>query len=291
MELSTKYQKCGKIRSANTSLWLFMMIFFSYGCIASKIPSEGIDQYTYHKSYHYGDNQLTIELSNPLYAPLRIWVFNADSTLQKMFNEVNPIELKARQDTALVFSELSEFDDAIRFSSRLGSLSKEIKPLLLDFPFPKGKEYQILQGNNTNYTHNTDWSRYAIDFNLSVNDTITSATNGYVVGLVDEYEFGGEGEQWQPFANFITVYEPESGVFIQYVHLVKNGSLVSQGDRVVTGQPIALSGNTGQSSTPHLHLNCLIPEYSQQGLRSIPFQFKGGIRSTDLKAGDAVSHE
>jgi len=38
-----------------------------------------------------------------------------------------------------------------------------------------------------------------------------------------------------------------------YFHLKRNGVLAQVGDEVSTGQVIALSGNTGQSSAPHLH--------------------------------------
>jgi len=266
----------------------YLFISFLYSCKTTKLPAETYNQYTYHRSFEYLDHRLTVELKNPLHAPLRVWIFNSNKDLQAIFNEINPIELAARKDTSLVFNDIAEFDNNLNFSSRLGSLSKKIKPLKLEFPFPKGREYRVLQGNNTNFTHNTDWSRYAIDFDLKTNDTIASASKGYVVGVVDRYEFGGEGEEWKPYANYITIYEPDAGIFLQYVHLVKNGSLVTVGDKVETGQPIALSGNTGQSNMEHLHLNCLIPENSENGLRSIPIEFVGGIFGEDLKAGDVV---
>jgi murein DD-endopeptidase MepM/ murein hydrolase activator NlpD len=109
-----------------------------------------------------------------------------------------------------------------------------------------------------------------------------------VVGVVDNYKFGGEGSQWEPFANYITVYEPSSGIFIQYVHIVKNGSMVRVGDKIEAGQPIARSGNTGQSTIEHLHFNVLVPENSENGLRSVPAKFVGGVSGKNLKKGDIV---
>ncbi|SDD36830.1 Murein DD-endopeptidase MepM and murein hydrolase activator NlpD, contain LysM domain [Algoriphagus faecimaris] len=284
---SNAWLSCYKFSFFSSGLVLALL---SYSCKTVKIPTERHQQYSYGASYSYSENELIVELKNPLYAPLRVWIFYPEQDKQEIFNEINPVELDAGQDTVLLFKNISDFDQEMTFSSRLGSLTKEIEGLIVDFPFPTNKEYSVIQGNDTDYTHDTDWSRYAVDFDMSEGDTITSASNGYVVGVIEEYQFGGIGELWKPFSNYITIYEPESGVFIQYVHLMKNGSLVEVGDQVKVGQAIALSGNTGQSNRPHLHFNCLIPENSEQGLRSVPVVFKGGIQSMDLKAGDRVSH-
>ena len=127
-----------------------------------------------------------------------------------------------------------------------------------------------------------------MDFDLKTNDTICSATDGFIVGVVDKYKDSGKGSEWKPYANYLTIYEPNSGVFTQYVHLVENGSLVKIGDKVYRGQKIALSGNTGQSTEEHLHFSCLIPVNSKDGLKSIPIEFIGGIKGINLKKGDEL---
>lgn len=268
-----------------TSIFIFI---FLIGCKTSKLPSEKYNQYEYQKSFIHEGDLLKIELKNPLHCPLRIWIFNDNDSLQNRLSEFNPIELDSRSDTIIILNEINHFDNKLNFASRLGSLSKEIKAIKMDFPFPENKEYEILQGNNTNFTHNRDYNRYAIDFNLKTNDTISSATAGYVVGIVDKYEFGGTDPKWKPFSNFITIYDPDSGIFCQYAHLIKDGSLVKMGDKVEIGQPIALSGNTGHSTIEHLHFNCLIPADNNDGLKSIPIEFINGQKSIDLKKGDIV---
>lgn len=272
-----------------TKVLLGIIIAFCISnCSTAQLPAETYDQYEYETSVRHLNDQLIIDINNPLFAPLRVWIFHDSSSPQERFSSGNPVEVEARSDTTLIFDNITEFSQNIRFSSRLGSLRKEIKPVKLKFPFPDDKQYRVLQGNNTNFTHNTDWSRYAIDFDLNTNDIITSASDGYVVGVIDNYEFGGEGPEWKSYANYITVYEPESGMFIQYVHLVKNGSMVQIGDKIEAGQPIARSGNTGQSTVEHLHFNVLVPENSENGLRSVPIMFEGSIDGTQLKEGDVV---
>src|SRR5207253_2765353 len=49
------------------------------------------------------------------------------------------------------------------------------------------------------------------------------------------------------------VIEHADGTFGVYWHLSQNGVMVNLGDHVVRGQTLALSGNTGSSSAPHLH--------------------------------------
>jgi murein DD-endopeptidase MepM/ murein hydrolase activator NlpD len=264
------------------------LTFLLIGCKTTSLPTVKYSQYLYEKAYTFRNDTLKIELKNPLHSPLRIWFFSQDEELQKKFNAVTPITLNPQSNSVLTFVHNKEIDGQIRYASLLGDISKKIDSIELDLPFPKNKKYTIIQENNTNFTHNTDWSRYALDFNLKTNDTICSATDGYVVGIVDQYKFFGTGAAWQPFANFITIYEPDSGIFTQYVHLVQNGSLVKIGDEIKRGQAIALSGNTGKSTREHLHFNCLIPVNSEDGLKSVPITFVGGIKGINLKKGDVL---
>jgi hypothetical protein len=265
-----------------------MLILIISACTSVKTPLENYAQYEYGKTVSYGDQELHISLTNPLHCPLRVWIFDESGTLQSEFDKRNPILLQARSDTVLTLENLPRFENQLRFSSRLGDPSRPVKETQVALPFPQGKSYKIIQGNNTQYTHNSDMSRYAIDFDLKIRDTIWAATDGYVVGVVDRYRHGGKGDQWKPFGNFITLYDPDSGLFTQYVHLVYKGSLVKVGDKVRCGQPIALSGKTGQTDVEHLHFNTLIPVNSENGLESIPVEFIEGYSSQALKRGDMV---
>jgi murein DD-endopeptidase MepM/ murein hydrolase activator NlpD len=268
-------------------LILIILTNFS-GCQSSKLPSVKYSQYNYHKSYTLIDDELKIELGNPLNSPLRIWIQSTDKDLQSRFTNINPIELNALTDTIIFIPNKNKTSSKLTFASRLGSTSKKLKKTKLELPFIAGKEYKIIQGNDTKYTHNTDWSRFAVDFDLKENDTICAATNGFVVGVIDKYKFGGKEDKWKPFGNYITIYDPNSGFFTQYVHLTQNGSLVKIGQKIKSGQPIALSGKTGQTDIEHLHFNCLIPVNNNDGLKSVPFEFFEGYNSKDLKRNDQI---
>jgi len=148
-------------------------------------------------------------------------------------------------------------------------------------PFPKNRSYKIIQGYNGSHSHNTDYSRYAIDFSLKINDTVCSAADGYVVGVIKDYKLGGTTEDWIDYSNYITIYHPKSGLFTQYVHLIKNGSFVKVGDTVTKGQPIGLSGMTGYTTVPHLHFNVLKPD-KKEGLISTDIEFEEGYKGTEL---------
>ena len=122
-------------------------------------------------------------------------------------------------------------------------------------PYPYGRTYSIMQGYNGSYSHNNKGARYALDFALPVGDTVCAAADGYVVGVIEDYEKGAGNSKWKNYANFINLYHPDKNVYTQYVHLRQNGSLVEVGDSVLAGQAIGISGATGWTSKPHLHFN------------------------------------
>ncbi|NVJ86675.1 MAG: M23 family metallopeptidase [Algoriphagus sp.] len=240
------------------------------------------------KSHTMNGDSLTIKLDNPLMCPIRIWLSSDHPTIKPMVDPLSPILLEEKKDTTLVFSDLKGFKDDISYHIVMGDPEKEIVQLPIELPFPKNKTYKIIQGNNSNYTHNSDFSQYAIDFNLKVKDTVTSVSDGYVVGVIDQYRHGGKEEKWRPFGNFITIYNPDSGLFFQYVHLTHQGSFVQVGDQIKIGQPIGLAGMTGQTDVAHLHFNSLIPIKGRDGIKSHPVEFKEGYNGQALKKGDRV---
>jgi len=201
--------------------------------------------------------------------------------------------LKELQDTTLKIHYPDFFkmgNSSIHFINSYGNLEKPIVKNALSLPFPIGRQYKIIQGYNGRFTHNTIFNKFAIDFNLNIGDTIYSADDGYVVGVIEDYKSYGTSKKWRENdkSNFITVYHPHSGLFTQYVHLDHKGALMKMGDFVKRGQPIGISGMTGFTTTPHLHFNVKIPSETN-GLVSTDFEFENDIKVIDLKKKDKVS--
>lgn len=146
------------------------------------------------------------------------------------------------------------------------------KDFLYTLPFQVGKRYQIIQGFNGKKSHNYDRSRYALDFNMQIGDTICAARSGIVIGVKEDSNIGGNSRKYQQYSNKIVIYH-EDGTVGHYAHLKQYGVFVELGDRVEKGQPIGLSGNTGYSGGPHLHFVVRIP--TEEGEKAIPIKIEG----------------
>ena len=187
-----------------------------------------------------------------------------DSTLNRSFAKLSPLLLEPKQDTQFHFiPEMGQQWDTtqkVHYSSVFGDPNRRLNLQALSLPFLAGKTYKVIQGYNGKFSHSSTYSRYAIDFDLAIGDTVCAADSGFVVGIIKDYNVGGNNRTWRDFANYITLYHPHSGIYTQYVHLSYQGVLVGMGDWVEMGQVIGISGMTGWTSTAHLHFNAIYPE-------------------------------
>ncbi len=268
-------------------LYFFTLLILVSAC--KQVPRERLMQYVPGIEASVRADSLILTLENPIAVPLQFLVTSQNDSVQDFLADSFPVVVPAFSDTTLIFvsEELPE-SPGLRLNTLFGDPDAEFVSPILELPFPPGRSYRVLQGYYGSFSHNTDFSRYAIDFNLAVGDTITAAAYGYVVGLIDGYRHGGNNRKWRDYANYITLFHPEFNVLTQYVHLVHNGSLVALGDTVFAGQPIALSGNTGFTSGPHLHFNVL--RSLNKDVVSIPVDSIGAYRGEELRRGVVVGH-
>lgn len=135
------------------------------------------------------------------------------------------------------------------------------------YPLPwRGGPFRLSQGANGQYSHYGPKNRYAMDIAMPVGTPIIAARAGVVVKT--ENSQSGRGNDAS--GNFVRVLH-DDGTMGVYLHLKQGSVSVREGQRVAVGSPLALSGNTGNSSGPHLHF--VVQRNTGQGLVSIPYQF------------------
>ena len=153
-------------------------------------------------------------------------------------------------------------------------------PVAYHLPYPAGLSYQVAQGNGGPYTHRSRFpSEFAWDFALPLGSMVSAAADGTVVGVEDGFSGGGGSQTYEGMANYVVLAHAD-GRYSLYLHLAHGGVLVHIGERVKAGQGIALSGNTGHSSGPHLHFQ-VQETAASSGSQSVPSAFvEAGVPKT-----------
>lgn len=101
-------------------------------------------------------------------------------------------------------------------------------------------------------------SHIGLDIAVPVGSYVRSAGAGIVLEAANDREYG----------RFVKI-EHDAGLTALYAH--NSWTFVQPGDSVETGEVIALSGNTGRSTAPHLHL-----EIEQDGVAVDPLPYVVG---------------
>lgn len=218
------------------------------------------------------------EISIPIY------LYSKNSTMDSLLKERGYCTLKPL-DFSVLKLKLSETNN-FNYSTINPNVESAIFPQI-HLPFLKQKSYKILQGFNGSFSHNKLNNRFALDFEIPVGDSICAVADGVVIKLIESYKSGGSNIEFNGFDNFLWLYHPKLNIISSYAHLKKNGVLVKIGQYVKANEVIALSGNTGYSTEPHLHFH-LLKLNNKKELESIPFNFIEGYNGTDLTKGSFV---
>lgn len=268
---------------------LLLLISLCISAQDSNFPKEIYRQYELNVTTFKKKDSIYIEVTNTLKTPLRFLFKTSDEEVNKNYHFNDTILLLPLEKKIIPYKSPQREDINYSYSSFLGNPNQAIQKNQIAFPFPKGKKYKIIQAYKGSFSHNEESNKHAIDFGLKINDTICSADDGIVVGVIKDYTYGGSTKIWKENdrSNFITIYHPHSGIYTQYVHLINQGSLVKVGDEVKKGQPIGLSGMTGFTNISHLHFNVLVPKKGGTFV-SIPINFENGIKGDDLKIGKKI---
>jgi len=158
-----------------------------------------------------------------------------------------------------------------RFTYSLGDPTTS--PSGYRYPLPwLGGPFHLTQGPNGTYSHFGAKGRYAMDIAMPVGTPIVAARGGTVVKI--ENNQSGRGDN--PSGNFVRILH-DDGTMGVYLHLMQGSVKVREGQQVSVGSALAQSGNTGNSTGPHLHF--VVQRNVGLGLESIPFQFNQPVNA------------
>lgn len=144
-------------------------------------------------------------------------------------------------------------------------------------PFACGTALKVTQGNNGTLSHNGR-SAYAFDFAMAMGTPVLAMAPGTVEFVKNTTKpgdpcFNGGGRECNPHINQVRLLHPD-GTRTEYFHL--SDVTVAEGQSVVQGETVGLSGNTGWSTGPHLHIG-----HMQACCQTVPLRFNDvGVPTT-----------
>jgi tRNA A-37 threonylcarbamoyl transferase component Bud32 len=115
------------------------------------------------------------------------------------------------------------------------------------------------------------WTSYP-----SWGETLYAPADGKIVKVVRDLDDNplGQRDEEHLAGNYVAI-DLGNGRFVMMAHLQKGSVLVTEGDVVRTGQPLAKCGNSGNTSHPHLHLQVQSgPDFAAPDLKTYPILFR-----------------
>lgn len=203
---------------------------------------------------------------NPFHAPVETFLRFDDEPDKRIRIVLDPLESRvmARSPSAQA-KRLFHFRYVIG-DPQAETAIKEVHP-----PFTDYRPMQITQAFNGRFSHNRQPSVYAVDISMPVGTKIIAAKSGIVISTKDDYHAAGVTSGFfYDKANYVDILH-DDGSYAIYGHLLLGGVKVKAGEHVKAGQVIALSGNTGFSTGPHLHF--AIRHNAQGQSKSLSFKF------------------
>jgi murein DD-endopeptidase MepM/ murein hydrolase activator NlpD len=92
---------------------------------------------------------------------------------------------------------------------------------------------------------------YAIDVPMPIATTVHAIRSGVVVAVEERF---ADDDHARFHENWVMIRHADQTV-ARYIHLTRDGALVEVGEAVTQGQRVGLSGNSGESTGPHLHFD------------------------------------
>ena len=178
----------------------------------------------------------------------------------------------------VVLAELEIVDPTQRYTRELTFRAKFGDPrarpsaYVYRLPYPTGLTFSVLQGFHGTFSHRGS-NEFAIDFDCPVATPVLAARDGMVIAYNAAAQGSGTTPDFLDYkrTNFVLVLH-DDGTIGEYMHLSPSGIEVKPGQRVARGTRLGLSGNTGFSSTPHLHFQVMTAGEDGATVQSFPFK-------------------
>jgi murein DD-endopeptidase MepM/ murein hydrolase activator NlpD len=140
-------------------------------------------------------------------------------------------------------------------------------------PFDPSLQFPVSQAFNGSFSHRDPQNRYAVDIGMPEGTPVRAARDGVIMTVDNDFYGNGlDMAQYGDRANNIRIVHADGAMSV-YAHLAFESVRVQVGQHVKAGQEIALSGDTGFTSGPHLHF--CVQMNKDMHLVSVPFQFAG----------------
>jgi murein DD-endopeptidase MepM/ murein hydrolase activator NlpD len=189
-----------------------------------------------------------------------------------------PADKPGGQGQAVVIAELDVADSSMKYSreltfkARFGDPRARPVPYAYRLPWPTGLTFSVLQGFHGAFSHRGS-NEFAVDFDCPVATPVLAAREGTVIAFNAAAQGAGTTPDFLDYkrTNFVLVLH-DDGTVGEYMHMSPSGVEVKPGQHVERGSRLGLSGNTGFSSTPHLHFQLMTSAEDGESVQSFPFQ-------------------
>jgi murein DD-endopeptidase MepM/ murein hydrolase activator NlpD len=221
------------------------------------------------------DERIKLESSKKLLSGEHEAIATTKQKEQELLTVAQRTEQQQREYLAQQLKEKQEFESAmLEYESQLKTL---IDPSsiptgrkgIFGWPLDTIRITQLFGGTEFSKNNPQLYSRpfhNGVDFGIPLGSKVYSVMDGVVMGTGNTDAF----PNCRSWGKWVLV-KHNNGLTTLYAHL--SSILVTAGDSVSKGQTIALSGSTGISTGPHLHLTV----YASQGVEIIQYNlFKPG---------------
>lgn len=207
--------------------------------------------------YENTQDKVLIYANNSEYSPISVELDFEVDNLKVKGGDLQVFVVEALKNKQLLTTlEVIKPQQSYKFSyqaiSNYGNHLKSDydKNYVYQLPYKKGEAYRIGQGYFGKFSHHNE---YSLDFDMPLGTEISAIREGIVVKVIDHHSKNCSQPECKKFNNSILIYH-EDGSFAEYAHIQQNSAKVKAGEKIYKGQIIALSGDVGYTTGPHLHL-------------------------------------